>query len=232
MTKMAALAAWLIVLLAHTASARGLDIVFIDVEGGQATLIVTPAGESLLIDAGYTGRGGRDADRILAAVRDAGVTRIDYLVVTHFHNDHVGGVPDLAARIPIGTFVDYGAPLGTPLGADRLSGRPFEAYEPTRATGRHLVVRPGDRLPLQGVDVTVISSGGALVDASPLGTDTENPACGGIEDQSPDGTENYRSVGIVVRFGAFGSSIPAISAATRSSIWSVLTTASARCRRI
>ena len=99
-----------------------LDIYFIDVEGGQSTLIVTPAGESFLIDTGYAGDGtfqskagdparARDAQRIAAAARDAGVTRIDYLLITHFHADHVGGVVELAQLLPIGTFIDHGGVL-------------------------------------------------------------------------------------------------------------------------
>ena len=103
-------------------SAGSLEIYFIDVEGGEATLVVTPSGESLLIDAGY-GRTSRDPERILAAAQDAGLERIDYLLVTHFHGDHVGGVPGLASRIPIGTFIDYGGLLGTPYGTDRMSVR-------------------------------------------------------------------------------------------------------------
>src|SRR5205823_6537633 len=99
-------------------------IYFIDVEGGQATLIVTPDKHSLLIDAGYAGLGGRDTDRILAAAKDAGVARLDYLLVTHLHGDHVGGVPELAARLPIATFVDYGAPSG----ADANAVPPFMLY--------------------------------------------------------------------------------------------------------
>jgi beta-lactamase superfamily II metal-dependent hydrolase len=140
----------LLLLTPTTLSARSLDIYFIDVEGGQATLIVTPAGESLLIDAGY-GRDSRDPERILAAVRDAGLARIDFLLVTHFHNDHVGGVPELAARIPIGTFIDYGEPLGTSYGADRMTLRSFALYEPVRKDRPHLTPQPGERLPLAGV---------------------------------------------------------------------------------
>lgn len=109
----------LIVLLIVTAAApvwaRDLEIFFIDVEGGQSTLILTPAGESLLIDAGYGGRGGRDPARILEVSRHAGIERIDYLLVTHFHPDHVGGVPELAAQIPIGTFIDLGDLSGNTL---------------------------------------------------------------------------------------------------------------------
>src|SRR5258705_3447844 len=87
---------------------RELQIYFVDVEGGQATLFVTPAGQSLLIDTGWSGNDGRDADRIVAAAKKAGISKIDYVLITHFHNDHVGGAPQLAARIPIGTFIDHG----------------------------------------------------------------------------------------------------------------------------
>src|SRR5580765_6250195 len=97
----------------RVASARNLEIFFIDVEGGQSTLIVTPAGQSLLIDAGYGGRDARDAERIFAAAREAHIDHIDYLLITHFHNDHVGGVAELADKLPILRFVDYGSPLGS-----------------------------------------------------------------------------------------------------------------------
>src|SRR5262245_15566602 len=204
MTKRAfAVAPLLVWLLAGAASARTLDIYFIDVEGGQATLIVTPSGESLLIDAGYAGRGGRDADRILAAAHEAGIARIDYLLVTHFHNDHVGGVPDLVARIPVGTFIDYGKPLGTPYGPDRMTVRAFQAYEPVRAHGRHLQPEPGDRLPLQGVDAIVTSTGGRVISTPLAGAGDTNAACATLEHQPEDGTENYRSLGIMLRFGEF-----------------------------
>ncbi|MGH9254587.1 MAG: ComEC/Rec2 family competence protein [Vicinamibacterales bacterium] len=193
----------LLVLTPATLAARSLDIYFIDVEGGQATLIVTPAGESLLIDAGY-GRDSRDPDRILAAVRDAGLERLDVLLVTHFHNDHVGGVPELAARIPIRTFIDYGDPLGTPYGADRMTLRSFALYEPVRKAGLHLTPQPGERLPLAGVDATVVSSGGTLLSTPLPGGGQPNAACGSLAHHPEDGTENFRSLGIVLRYGAFG----------------------------
>src|SRR5438876_55876 len=90
-------------------AARTLDFYFIDVEGGQSTLIVTPAGQTLLVDTGWAGNGGRDAGRILAAMRAAGVSRIDHLLITHFHTDHDGGIVELAAKVPIGTFYDHGS---------------------------------------------------------------------------------------------------------------------------
>jgi competence protein ComEC len=192
--------------VATPAASKGLEIFFIDVEGGQSTLIVTPAGQSLLIDAGY-GRGSlRDPERILLAAKAAGIDRIDYFLATHFHADHVGGIPELAKRIPIGTYIDYGAPMGTIYGGDPAS-RTYAAYAETRGQNPHIVPRPGDRLPIEGLQVDVVSSGGALITAPlsvPLpGAGEVNDACNTIEDHVEDGTENFRSVGVVLRFGAF-----------------------------
>lgn len=181
------------------ASAGALEIFFIDAEGGAATLIVTPAGQSMLIDAGYGGRDGRDPARILAAAAEAGVSRIDYLLVTHFHNDHVGGIPELASRIPIGTFIDYGEPLGT----DRMANGGFRAYGPVRGSNPHIVPRPGDVLPLDGIEATVVSAGGQLLTTPLDGGGTTNDLCAGAEDHPEDGTENYRSIGVMFRLGAF-----------------------------
>jgi competence protein ComEC len=193
-------------------ASRDLVIHFIDVEGGQSTLMLTPGGESLLIDTGYAIRGqrgapppppgatiGRDAQRILDTLKAAGVDRIDYLLITHFHSDHAGAVPELAARIPIGTFIDYGDPLGT----DRLTTNSFRAYEPVRAAAaRHLVAHVGDRLPLKGIEADVVSAGGTLI-SKPVGGGELNPACVDVEDHPEDGTENYRSIGVLFRYGAF-----------------------------
>jgi len=93
---------------ALAASHDPLQIYFVDVEGGQATLFVTPSRHSLLIDTGWPEHGGRDAERIAAAAKAAGIERIDYVLLTHYHTDHAGGVPQLAAKIPVGTFIDHG----------------------------------------------------------------------------------------------------------------------------
>ena len=90
-------------LCALTCAAQELRVYAIDVEGGKSTLYVSPSGQSMLVDTGYTGFKNRDADRIVAAAKAAGVTQIDYLVITHYHADHVGGVPQLAAKIPSAT---------------------------------------------------------------------------------------------------------------------------------
>jgi competence protein ComEC len=193
------MAAVLSLALMRSGSAKSLDMFFIDVEGGESTLIVTAARESLLIDAGYGGRGGRDPARILAAAREASIDHIDYLLITHFHPDHVGGVPELAALIRIDAFLDYGEPLGT----DRMTLGGFRNYEPIRSQHRHLQLKPGDRLPLKGADVDIVSAAGVTLSKPLPGGGQRNPACATLEDQPEDGTENFRSIGLRLRFGAF-----------------------------
>jgi competence protein ComEC len=182
-----------------SATAATLNIYFIDVEGGQATLVATPAGQSLLIDAGYPGNNGRDADRIVAAVRDAGLKRIDYLLITHLHEDHNGGVAELQRRLPIGTFIDYGSPMET---APEVIAS-FATYEEARTHAEHLVPRPGDRLPFRGVDVDVVSADGATLPRPLEGGGQPNPSCQGTEVGVQIRGENPRSIGVRVRYGVF-----------------------------
>jgi beta-lactamase superfamily II metal-dependent hydrolase len=188
-----------VVALALLAGEKTLNIYFIDVEGGQSTLIVTPEGQSLLVDAGYPGRDGRDADRIMAAVRDARLTRIDYLLITHLHEDHDGGAAELSRRIPVGTFVDYGEPVEN---AKEVVAA-FAEYSEARARGHHLVPKAGDRLPLEGVDVDVVSADGMTISKPLEGGGRRNPACEGFERPGESRGENPRSIGIRLRFGAF-----------------------------
>lgn len=186
------------------AAGRELQIYFIDVEGGQSTLIVTPAGETLLVDTGYPGRDGRDPDRIQAAMRDAKVSRIDYLLITHMHEDHNGGAGELAKRVPIGAFIDYGEPVET--GSDVVAA--FKSYSEARdKDGRngppHLTPKPGDRLPMLGVDVRVMSADGAIISTPLDGAGRSNPSCATYEARPFASRENPRSLGIHLRFGRF-----------------------------
>ncbi|PYQ83939.1 MAG: MBL fold metallo-hydrolase [Acidobacteria bacterium] len=183
----------------QTPSRTALDVFFIDVEGGQATLFATPAGESMLVDAGWAGFEGRDAGRIEAAAKQAGVSRLDYLLVTHYHADHVGGVPEIARRLPVRTFVDHGATV-------EQGERPaalFNAYVDATASGKRLQVKPGDTLPLSGVDVRVVSSGGDLLNRPLPGAGAPNPLCRDFKPLEEDKTENARSVGVVLTYGNF-----------------------------
>ena len=186
-----------------TAAAATLDIYFIDVEGGQSTLIVTPAGESLLVDAGYAGNDGRDAGRIVAAARDAGIARIDYLLITHFHSDHDGGVPELAAQMPIGTFIDHGDVTSPGTSNPESQLRAFAAYAAVRADRPHLQPQPGDRLPLKGVDAIVVSSSGAVIGTPLPGAGQPNSACPESAPRALEPLENPRSTGFLLRYGRF-----------------------------
>jgi len=182
-----------------TAAPDALTLYFIDVEGGQSTLIVTPNGESLLVDTGYDAP-GRDPQRIIAAMRDAGITQIDHLLITHFHMDHLGGVPELAATVPIRRFYDHGG-LVDRSDADVVRG--FSAYEEIRSTSEHIVPQVGSKLPLRDVDAEWVSSDARVI-ATPLpGGGQRNTACPAAVPQPTDALENPRSTGFYLRFGAF-----------------------------
>jgi beta-lactamase superfamily II metal-dependent hydrolase len=178
---------------------RSLDIYFIDVEGGQATLIITPQGQSLLIDTGFPDFDGRDADRIVSIAKAAGLATIDYVLITHYHRDHVGGVPQLVDRIKVGTFVDHG-----PNQEDSDAVNPYyTAYQQIVSRANHIVLRPGDRLPLTGVALQAISSAGETIRESRPGAGQPNVLCASEPHAPTDVSENARSLGILLTFGRF-----------------------------
>ena len=183
----------------HDAQAK-LRVFFVDVEGGQSTLFVTPAGKSLLIDTGWPGNNNRDADRIAAVAKQAGLSRIDYVLLTHYHDDHVGGVPQLLSRIPVGTFIDHGPNGELDHG---VTEHGYEAYQKVLAasTSKRLLAHPGDILPIKGMIVQVISADGSLI-AKPLpGAGQANEFCKMSETRPADQTENSRSLGVEITFG-------------------------------
>lgn len=180
-------------------AASDLRVYFIDVDGGQSTLFVTPAGKSLLIDTGWAGNDGLDAKRIVAAAKDAGVTKIDYVLLTHYHADHAGGVPELVQRIPVGTFIDHGPTSPT----DPSTTKWFAAYQEVLAKGHygHIVAKPGEVLPITGIKAVVVSANGDLISHPLPGAGQPNPYCKDSETRPADKTDNSRSVGTLFTFG-------------------------------
>jgi competence protein ComEC len=180
-------------------SAGHLVIYSIDVEGGQATLLVSPSKASLLVDTGWPGNNGRDAGRIQAAMKDAGITRIDHLLITHFHVDHVGGVTQLAARVPIGEFLDHG-----PNREDSdITRHDFAAYQKVTAGKKRRTVHPGDTIDIPGLNTIVLAADGNHIDAVPGVQPKPNAYCGAEPKADADPTENAYSAGILVTYGKF-----------------------------
>jgi competence protein ComEC len=185
---------------AQAASPQPLRIWFVDVEGGQATLFVTPDGHSLLIDTGWPGNASRDAYRIAQAAKQAGIAKIDYVLLTHYHVDHTGGVPQLVQKIPVGTFIDHGPNREPNDGPTEAS---YEGYQKVLATGKygHITAKVGEFLPIPGMKVKVVSADGVLIDKPLQSGGAPNPFCEKSEIRPPDQTENARSIGVKIGFG-------------------------------
>ena len=179
--------------------ARQLRIYSIDVEGGQSTLLVGPAGTSLLVDTGWPGNNGRDADRIQAAMHDAGITKIDHLLVTHFHVDHVGGVPELVKRVPVGEFLDHGENRED----SDITRHDYAAYLKAIEGKPRRIVHPGDTIDMPGLSVIVLAADGEHISSIPGVKPTPNPYCASEPKADADPSENARSAGILVTYGKF-----------------------------
>jgi competence protein ComEC len=197
-----------------------LQMVSIDVEGGGGTLFVTPDGKSLLIDTGNpeaskaTGNTPSSA-RIEAAARALGVKKIDYLLTTNYHGDHIGGLEGFLARMPIDTFIDHGenreTTASTQPGAPQIdlknpppgsSQAGYNKYIALIGSKRHMVVKAGDKLRIGGMTVTVVMADGKPLDRPLPGAGQDNPSCAGMEGMANNGgEENARSTSVVITYG-------------------------------
>jgi len=189
----------LIAFASRPLAAKSVEIFFIDVEGGQATLIVSPSGQSMLIDTGWRGFDGRDAERIFQAAKSAKVKQLDYVLITHYHRDHVGGVQQLADRMKIGAFLDHG-----PNTEDtKVVNEDYADYVKTLPRAQHQVVKPGDSIPLKGVSIEVLTAAGAHLQSPLAGGGQPNPFCASSPKRQNDPSENAQSAGILLTYGNF-----------------------------
>lgn len=182
-------------------TAKNLEIYWIDVEGGAATLVVTPGGETVLMDAGWNTEDNRDPKRIAHVLKDVvGAEKLDYFLVSHFHLDHVGGVPGLAELVEIERFVDAGDSIELEWDNERgETARELWAGYLGAAEGKRMQVKPGDTLPVSGVDFQFVAARGEFIDwpAKP------NPACEGAQEKDMQVNENDMSIGFLVSLGDF-----------------------------
>lgn len=208
--------AWILCLLAaaigttraaEPSEARGLDIYFVDVQGGAATLVVTPERETILIDSGWPDRFHRSGEAIAKVLEEIGSDRIDHLVTTHWHLDHWGGVEDLAKRVKIERYWDRGLPEDGEPGLEFNDGPKDDdpqaiAYR-AASKGKRSILRPGDSLPLRGdVSAVVLAASGKV--ASPPKDAPENPLCASAPAAHPeDRSDNAQSIVLKLRAGTF-----------------------------
>jgi competence protein ComEC len=186
--------------VAQTRTSRTLDVYVIDVEGGNSTLFVSPSGESLLIDTGNVGAAApRDAGRILDAIKDAGLQHIDHLIITHWHGDHFGGLAELASKIEIREFIDHGPNVQPAEVPDAFLQN---TYPKLYANAKHTVAKPGDKIPMTGVDIRVVASAGQTIKTALPGAGKPNPYCANYK-PGDNNAEDPQSVGVFVSFGKF-----------------------------
>jgi competence protein ComEC len=199
----------LVVLMAGVVAgaSKTLDIYFIDTEGGQSTLLVSPSGETFMIDAGFAGLDtpnpdkdvARDAHRIADVAKIAKVSRIDTLLATHFHGDHAGGVAHLIELVPVRVFVDHGPATQEVPTMRQRAGEYADDWTAAFATGQHRVVAAGDRIAVKGLDVTVVEARGRPIERA----GASNSHCSNIERRADGNPEDSASVGVVVQYGKF-----------------------------
>ena len=181
---------------------KTLDIYYVDVEGGAATLIVTPAGESILVDAGWPGFEGRDAKRIQAAMTQASITQIDHLINTHYHIDHYGGIPELAKVVKIVNFYDRGAVEED--SQDKPNPKLWSEYQ-AATNGKSIAIKAGDVIKLKTVKGMLPLKLSCLASSTKVAgaKSAVNAACATSETKAVDTSDNARSVVLKLSYGAF-----------------------------
>ena len=186
---------------AQTSTSKSLEVYVVDVEGGNATLFVSPNRESLLIDTGNAGAvaARRDAGRIFDAIKDAGLQQIDHLIITHWHGDHFGGLAELAAKVPIKEFIDHGPNVQPGELADTFLQ---QTYPGLYAKAKHTVAKPGDKIPLAGVEVRVVAATGGVIKTPLPGAGKPNPYCASFQ-PGENNAEDPLSVAVHITFGKF-----------------------------
>ena len=196
------------------AAGRVTEVYVVDVGHGDTAFVVSPSGETLMLDAGPA----QAANRILAFMNQNGIKKVDYLVVSHFENDHMGAAAPISEKVPVVTWVDHGqsvvadkddlwwkqrrGPWARP-GMGKQYDQSYERYSQAREKGKHMVVAPGDVVPIKGLDVRVVSAGGKVLSRPLHGAGQANPACASVDKRAEDDAEDGQSVGVVVGFGKF-----------------------------
>lgn len=186
----------------------------VDIGHGNVAFVVSPSGETMLLDCG----GGPGAvDLIYNFMQQNGIKKIDYLVISHFEADHMGAVAPLSKKVQIVNYVDHGESVTYGKSDEWWKGRRspwwragmgeqdnqrMDTYKAARATGHHIPVKPGDKVPIQGLDVVVVAAAGKNI-MTPLQGDGANPACSQVEKRAEDDAEDGQSVGVVVSSGKF-----------------------------
>jgi competence protein ComEC len=178
-----------------------LDIYVIDTEGGKAMIVVPPGGETMLVDAGYPTANERDTNRIVAAAQALWIKQFNYIVATHYDADHAGNVPNLAAKIPGKVYIDHGEVVAT--ANDRNKTQFYEPYVKFVADKKRTIVKPGDTIPLKGVQITVVSAGGEAITKPMPGAGQPNPLAVDVKPEPVDVYDNAGSIGLLYQFGKF-----------------------------
>jgi len=186
------------------AASKTFDMYVIDVEGGKSLLLVSPSGESMLIDTGFPGNDDRDAKRIAEAVKAANLKQVDHLVTSHYDGDHAGNVTATAAKVPFKNFYDHGDPAVK----DPRTAEVVRQYLAVAEKGKRTVVKPGDKIPFKGIDVLVLTAAGKHITTPIKGGGAPNPYC---KDTQPmkwtradeDNSENGNAIGLLITYGKF-----------------------------